>query len=554
MANSDDDTCDHVQVLSTLSNFLVKKRRATSYDRPTVLARNRKERIAEETRVATEQRLLAEIQRPKYLFEELNTSKVRPASYYIKNARRRHRQASVQKLSRDISFVANRDSGNYSPVSPVNRSDVLPKLEPPVESPVRRRGAATDLRTSQEFMQDFYPDWLKSRQEFLEVYGKMREKTGLNIAEICKRIASHRTDDEKEAVTRWLEHLECFRDLPRENLRELGGRFITAIFEPGEACKLYLVMHQGDPGDCMYVLYRGKVDVIIDGIGKVGEIAVKNPIGEAAIKNNVNRTATIKASVHVTALKLKKQDYTDVLMTLKKAEKSKFTRFLQSVEFFTGWSPVKVQQLSSYLMSHNYTEGQTIYNLGDSSPTFYIVAHGKVNLQSHVDVSQHHRWPVGDREWELLNFNHKFRVTIRTVSQFQFFGEGEVINDWPRQTSAVAAEKTQCLIINRKELFEVLSTADIEKILNFNPLSIPTEKALEKQVLDKINSRKAFNKSLIDAADVDFTPSKRGVMTNKRSIKMKAWIGSMKQRIKGEYDQMRSEIIASRKKTFRVSS
>eukprot|EP00359_Climacostomum_virens_P010102 CAMPEP_0204911218 /NCGR_PEP_ID=MMETSP1397-20131031/9612_1 /ASSEMBLY_ACC=CAM_ASM_000891 /TAXON_ID=49980 /ORGANISM="Climacostomum Climacostomum virens, Strain Stock W-24" /LENGTH=501 /DNA_ID=CAMNT_0052081695 /DNA_START=577 /DNA_END=2079 /DNA_ORIENTATION=+ len=501
--------------------------------------------------MATERRLLAEIQRPKMLFEELNTSKVKPASFYIRKARRRRTTGSAKKLKRDtsMSFCVSRDPNSIPMTeSPSNRNSpwLKEKTEFPGDSPAKRRVAATHFRTSQEFMQDFYPDWLKSRQEFLEVYGKMREKSGLNVAEICKRISSHRTDDEREAVTRWLEHLECFRDLPKENLKELSGRFNTVVFEPGDA-----LMRQGDPGDCMFVLFRGKVDVLISGVGKVGEIGGKNPVGEAAIKNNVARSATIVAATQVVALKLKKQDYADVLMTLKKAEKFKFTRFLQSVEFFNLWSPVKVQQFSSYLMSYNFSEGQTIYRLGDSSPTFYIITQGKVLLQTQVDVSQHHRWPVGDREWELLNFSHKFKVTVRTVNPGQFFGESEVIHDWPRQTSAVAIERTQCLIINRKELFEVLTSSDIEKILNFSPLSIPSDKALERQVLERLHSRKILNKALIDAADVDFSPSKRGVMTNKKSIKMQAWIDCIKERIKEEHEKFRSEIVESRKKTFR---
>jgi CRP-like cAMP-binding protein len=312
-------------------------------------------------------------------------------------------------------------------------------------------------------------------------------------------------------------------------------------------------MKQGEPGECMYVLFKGKLDVIIDGVGKVGEITGRTPVGEAAIKNNLNRSATITASSAVViTLMLRKNDYTDVLMTLKRAEKIKFTKLLQAVSFFSSWSPVKLMQFSSYLMSYNFPADHVIYKLGDPSPTFYIITKGKVLLQTQVDVTQHHRWPVGERQWELLNFQHKFKVTVRTLEAGQFFGESEVINDWPRQTSAVAAERTQCLIVNRKELVEVLSSSDIEKVLNFAPLSIPTDKVLERQVLEKMTSRKNYHKALIDAADVDFSPSKRGVMTNRRSLKMKGWIENVKGRIKDEHDQMRAEIIESKKSSYKV--
>jgi hypothetical protein len=86
-------------------------------------------------------------------------------------------------------------------------------------------------------MQEFYPDWLKSRQDFIEMYDKMKDKSGLDVADICSRISSHRSEDEREAVTQWLEHLECFRSLPKDTLKELSGRFNTAVFKQGQARK-----------------------------------------------------------------------------------------------------------------------------------------------------------------------------------------------------------------------------------------------------------------------------------------------------------------------------
>lgn len=552
MELSELQTWDHKQILASVVQCLGRNRLSKSPDRPTLVAMNRKEQIANATRKASKHRMLAEIKRPKYLFDDFNTSRPKPPSYHIKQAYIKHqgsptsRNSPSSQLDAAVSFVMSSEIDTS--VSPRHEPKPIGNILEPIDTPTLRKKEPL-TRTSQEFMQDFYPNWLKSRQEFIEVYRNMREKACRNVSEICKKVAFQRSDEEREAVTHWLEHLECFRDLPRDTLKELSGRFTTAVFEAGTA-----LMRQGEPGDCMFVLYRGNVDVLIDGVGKVGEIQGKSVVGEAAIRNGVDRTATIVATTKVIALKLKKQDYTDVLMTLKISEKLKFTQFLQSVEFFRSWSPVKIQQFSSFLMSYNYTQGQTIYNLGDPSPTFYIIMSGKVQLQTQVDVSQHHRWPVGDREWELMNLMHKFRVTVKTVNQCEFFGQAEVINDIPRQTSAIAGEDTQCLIINRKELFEVLMASDIEKILNFDPLLIPANEILEREVLQRLHKKKLFNRALIDAVDVDFEPSKRGVMTNKRSVKMQYWVDGMKERIREENEQLKSEIIQSKRKTIRITN
>jgi hypothetical protein len=230
---AEEPTSDHVQVLSP---FLVRKH-PTQIERPTLVARNRNEQIAEATRIATEQRLLQEIQRPKYLFDELQISNVKPPSFFIKEARRRRSAVPSKREPMHRSFSVSRDTTLRE--TPVNRSSDQRTKDKTSrnETPIKRKVGGSQLRSSHEFMQEFYPDWLKSRQDFIEMYDKMKDKSGLDVADICSRISSHRSEDEREAVTQWLEHLECFRSLPKDTLKELSGRFNTAVFKQGQARK-----------------------------------------------------------------------------------------------------------------------------------------------------------------------------------------------------------------------------------------------------------------------------------------------------------------------------
>jgi CRP-like cAMP-binding protein len=69
------------------------------------------------------------------------------------------------------------------------------------------------------------------------------------------------------------------------------------------------LFHQGDIGDAMYVIMGGSADVLIDspsGPIKVAELKRNGFVGEMAILCDVPRTATIKAHEKLTALKITK--------------------------------------------------------------------------------------------------------------------------------------------------------------------------------------------------------------------------------------------------------
>ncbi|WP_374272892.1 cyclic nucleotide-binding domain-containing protein [Paenirhodobacter enshiensis] len=77
-------------------------------------------------------------------------------------------------------------------------------------------------------------------------------------------------------------------------------------FEAGE-----VIFHQGDPGDCAYLLLNGYVDVLVDGPAgpvRVAEIPERSIIGEIAVLCEGTRTATVRAAVGLDALRIARDD------------------------------------------------------------------------------------------------------------------------------------------------------------------------------------------------------------------------------------------------------
>ena len=78
-------------------------------------------------------------------------------------------------------------------------------------------------------------------------------------------------------------------------------------YKPGE-----VIIHQGDVGDCMYVIQEGQVEVIAEEDGNEVRLAVRGEgdfIGEMAIFEQEVRSATVRAIGEVRMLTVDKKTF-----------------------------------------------------------------------------------------------------------------------------------------------------------------------------------------------------------------------------------------------------
>ena len=79
------------------------------------------------------------------------------------------------------------------------------------------------------------------------------------------------------------------------------------VYKAGE-----VIFHQGDEGDCMYVIQEGQVEVIVNEDGRDIQLAVRGPgdfIGEMAIFEKELRSATVRALGEVRILTVDKKNF-----------------------------------------------------------------------------------------------------------------------------------------------------------------------------------------------------------------------------------------------------
>lgn len=108
-----------------------------------------------------------------------------------------------------------------------------------------------------------------------------------------------------------LRRITLFSGLPPAKLKLLAFTSERVMYSAGEN-----LFHQGDIGDAAYVILSGSADVLVatpTGQLKVAEVEQNSIVGEIAILCNTPRTATIKTTTALEALRIRKDDFLKLL-------------------------------------------------------------------------------------------------------------------------------------------------------------------------------------------------------------------------------------------------
>ncbi len=114
-------------------------------------------------------------------------------------------------------------------------------------------------------------------------------------------------EDPVEERARWLDEATLLDPLMPEERRYLAERSRTLLYSPGET-----VLRAGDPGESMFVVYRGRVEIRVpapDGrLVRVAEIAPGEVIGEMALLTGASRSADAVAIGEVGVIEVRKAE------------------------------------------------------------------------------------------------------------------------------------------------------------------------------------------------------------------------------------------------------
>ena len=230
-----------------------------------------------------------------------------------------------------------------------------------------------------------------------------------------------------------LRRSSLFQFLPDEHFEKLRPLLQEESYEFGD-----VLVRQGDPADAFYVLVSGRARVVkADQNGKEIALATMKPgdsFGEAALSKAGTRTATVRCSTAVEALRLNRVDF------LQLAEKTpdlkhyiEITRRHRALHGFLyefsnfGRLPVPaLRSLVEKLTLVEVPKGSAIIRQGDPPGAMFILEKGRARA---------------------FQSNNGAQQNLAFYRDGDFFGELSILNGSPRAASVEAASDCRLLAL-----------------------------------------------------------------------------------------------------------
>ncbi len=98
------------------------------------------------------------------------------------------------------------------------------------------------------------------------------------------------------------------------NCREIDLVEIASICQEVQVGKNVNLFRKGDPGNCVYFIYKGKVS-IHDGDHQLAELSENELFGELSVLDSDSRSASATTVTDCILLKIDQEDFYDVMAT-----------------------------------------------------------------------------------------------------------------------------------------------------------------------------------------------------------------------------------------------
>jgi len=314
--------------------------------------------------------------------------------------------------------------------------------------------------------------WQLSQAEFarlIESYPHLRLALGRNL-----RAPLSAADRVQAAAV--LGRMPLFADLSRPELDDVAAHLVVRHVPAGED-----VYQPGDPGDAMYVVESGQVEIITgDEVGRPRTLARMIPgdfFGEMALLTGQSRTVTARAVTHSNLWVLYRTDFDRLLVQhpgltanlsrtlrerLAQARGSSIAAHLHKLATMGDLTRMQLDELAQRLTPHTFQAGSVIFRQGWLGDTLYFVESGRVEL-----VASTPRGPV----------------VLETLGSGDFCGEAPLLTGRSHTATARVVEDARLWALTKSD-FDGL-------VAKYPKLAVVLSRALSERQTDALNTLRA---------------------------------------------------------------
>lgn len=329
-----------------------------------------------------------------------------------------------------------------------------------------------------------FPAWLTQREDFQDVFPRFSKRKvggGPDIPLMAlKKSPEDRSDEDKARLAQWI------ADSPIGTVSNTGAdglakcRALAKVIFHRELEPSEVLFYQGDVGDAFYMIYKGRVTVMSNGI-RLAELGEGASFGEKALVREEPRNATIQAVEKTGLIALRKKDYKETLTTYQEAQTNAFIDFLhRSSTLFRSWSRTKLRQLASCLVFKRMRAQEYVVRQGSPVDSLYFLYRGECLVQKEFTHRVLNRWPSGVRDWETKVKEYIRPLALRRLLPGDHFGEELLFGLQEREFTVVANHDVEVLVLNQEDSRKLLDGQAFRAIESmFNRL---------RQSVDKVHS------------------------------------------------------------------
>ena len=215
---------------------------------------------------------------------------------------------------------------------------------------------------------------------------------------------------------------------------------IYASMKPIEVESDQTIIRERDPGDCMFVIQSGSVEVCMEDesglMSIVATLSAGDVFGEMALLDKAPRNSTVRSREHARLLSLSRKDFDELLLKPLGANKIKeivhISAALKRNKLFADWHPNALVSLAHKFTMETRLAGQPIIERDQVNEFFYIVYQGKFKVMR------------DDQE-------------LAELGPGDFCGEISLLSDAPANADVVATTYGKCLKLGKKDFLEFVS-------------------------------------------------------------------------------------------------
>uniref|UniRef100_A0A8R1XV56 cGMP-dependent protein kinase n=1 Tax=Onchocerca volvulus TaxID=6282 RepID=A0A8R1XV56_ONCVO len=242
----------------------------------------------------------------------------------------------------------------------------------------------------------------------------------------------------KQLIRDAVQKNDFLRQLAKEQVIEL----VECMYEMRARAGQW-VIQEGEPGDRLFVVAEGQLQVSREGIvlGKLGAGVV---MGELAILYNCVRTASVQALSDVQLWVLDRSVFQMITMRLGMERHAQLMAFLSKVSLFENLSEDRISKIADVLDQDYYSGGNYIIREGEKGDTFFILTSGQVRVTQQIEDEPEPR-------------------EIRILKQGDFFGEKALLGEEVRTASVIAINPgVEVLTLDRESFTKLIG--DLEAL------------------------------------------------------------------------------------------